>query len=217
MLKMRQPEGAVRQKMARAGISQAAINAFIANPSAPAPAVEAAPVRPMGGPAFLAGIGAAKLKKVNTPAEKSLAPEPPKKTGAAAAAASIAEEAQRKAQERAQRATMSVEERLAAAKAAREAEAATATKTGFGAFAAELKQRAAPKTAAPAAPIAKRQVLNANDAGPLPKGWKYVIDEDGDKYYVKSNGTSQWNRPSEGGKRRKSRRNARKNRKTRKN
>lgn len=222
MLKMGIPRSAVEQKMRMEGLEPSLLNA---SASASAVASNAAPaVRPMGGPmaGLLAGIAAGpKLKKVNTAAAmKTAAPEKPK-NGKQSAAASIAEEAKKRAEERSKRATGSVEERLAVAKAEREAATAGQTKTGFAAFAAELKQRAVPTKTAPSAPIAKRQVLNANNSGPLPKGWKFVIDEDGDKYYVSSKGNSQWNRPVEGGRRRKSRRanhkSRRANRKSRRN
>jgi hypothetical protein len=213
MLKMGIPRVAVEQKMRMEGLEPSLLNA--ASSAAPASAEPAAtPFRPpMGGPmaGLLAGIGSAKLKKTEGPINKGPAKEEKPKTGAQSAAASLAEAAA--AKRLAMKTNVgNLEARLAASKAAKAA-------AGESLFKKELRSVVASKTGnAVAAPVLKRQVLNANEQGRLPKGWKYVIDEDGDKYYVKANGTSQWERPSEGGARkgkRKTRKSTRRNRKTR--
>lgn len=138
MMKMGIPRSAVEQKMRMEGLEPSLLNGSGSSAAAP-------PRPPMGGPmaGLLAGISAGpKLKKVNVTNKKPLANAKPQKTGAQAAAASLAEEAQRKALARQQRATMSIEERIAAEKAAKEAAKAAGPKTGFAAFASELKTAA---------------------------------------------------------------------------
>lgn len=212
MLTMGIPPPAVKQKMQMEGIDPSLLNAANSGAAAPAAAAtEAAPAAPfrppMGGPmaGLLAGIAAGpKLKKTEGPGVKAPLAEEKPKTGAEAAAAGIAAAAAAK------RAAMktnvgNIEARLAAKKAA----AATASES---AFKKELRSVVGAKAANRPPPPPKRQVLDANEQGALPKGWKYVIDEDGDKYYVKKNGTSQWDRPTAGGSRKGSRKNTRKNR-----
>lgn len=220
MLTLGIPLPAVKLKMQTEGVDPSLLNAANSGTAAPAttaPAAAApAPFRP---PAGAAGLMAAltgnlqgKLKKTGGPKASDSAVEGKPKTAAEEAASQLA----KAIAEKRSGMKLSTAENIEAQQAARRAAAATA---GDSFFKKELRKVVAAKKGEAAPPPPKRQVLNANNAGRLPKGWKYVIDEDGDKYYHKaSNGTSQWERPSEGGRRRRNtRKNRRSSRKTRRN
>lgn len=177
MLKMGIPRSAVEQKMKMEGLDPGLLNgkATVAE--------SADPKKPAGPPAFLAGIGAAKLKKVNAPSEKP----PPKpnnkpKNGAKGAAASIAEEARKKAEERAKRATMTIEERLAAQKAEK-------AKPENAPIKKELLKRVKAKN------NATYKILKENAKGRLPGAWVFVKTADDEYYHNEDTGVSQYNRP----------------------
>ena len=135
MLKRGVPRPAVEQKMRMEGINVGLLNGKPSN---------AAPSKPMGGPmaGLLAGIAAGpKLKKVNVKNNTRKNTAKPKNTKQSAMA-NLAAMAQKKALERQARASMTIEERLAAEKAEKEAKKQFQPKTGFAAFAAELAKKA---------------------------------------------------------------------------
>jgi hypothetical protein len=209
MLKMGIPRVAVEQKMRMEGLEPSLLNAPGAAVAVAEPA--ATPFRPpMGGPmaGLLAGIGTAKLKKTEGPVNKGPSAEEKPKNSKQSAAAGIAAAAA------ARRAAMktnvgNIEARLAAKRAA-------AAAPSESMFKKELRSAVAAKSGEVVAPVVTRQILTVNEQGALPEGWRYFVEGE-DKWYAKKNGSSsQWERPTAGGKR-KTRKSRRSNRKTRRN
>jgi hypothetical protein len=182
MLKMGIPRSAVEQKMKMEGLDPGLLNGKAAAPAADATDA-AAPIKKGGPPAFLAGIGAAKLKKVNAPSEKpAVKPNNKPKNAARGAAASIAEEARKKAEERAKRSTMTIEERLAAQKAEK-------AKPENAPLKKELLKKVKAKN------NATYKILKENTKGRLPGAWVFVKTADDEYYHNEDTGVSQYNRP----------------------